>query len=251
MKAMRVRILPFGVVKDWLGPEAITLELPEGALVADLLDDLTGRLGSRLPAHGFRGMAVSVNAEYASAGDPLREGDEVGLLPPVSGGAPETESEVITALTREPIDADRLVAAAKRGEDGAVAVFDGIVRNNSRGRQTLHLDYEAYEEMALKQMDGLGHEAQEKFGVRQVTLVHRLGRLAIGETSVLIVVASAHRAQAFDACRWLIDTLKKTVPIWKRETFVDGAVWADGEPFPAGLAADSLSEKDAGDSLEE
>ncbi len=251
MKAMRVRILPFGVTKDWLGTEAITLELPEGALVADLLDDLASRLGARLPANGFRGIAVSVNAEYATPGYPLSEGDEVGLLPPVSGGAPGSESEVLTALTREPIDADRLVAAAKRGEDGAVAVFDGIVRNNSRGRQTLYLDYEAYEEMALKQMDGLGHEAQEKFGVRHVTLVHRLGRLAIGETSVLIVVASAHRAQAFDACRWLIDTLKKKVPIWKKETFVDGAVWADGEPFPAGIAADSIPEKALEESLEE
>jgi molybdopterin synthase catalytic subunit len=248
---MRVRILPFGVVKNWLGPEAMTLELPEGALVADLLDDLAGRLGPRLPPHGFRGIAVSVNAEYARASDALSEGDEVGLLPPVSGGAPETEREVITALTREPVDAERLVAAAKRGEDGAVAVFDGIVRNNSRGRQTLHLDYEAYEEMALKQMDGLGHEALEKFGVRQVTLFHRLGRLAIGETSVLIVVTSAHRAQAFDACRWLIDTLKKTVPIWKKETFVDGAVWADGEPFPAGLAADSIPEKALEGSVED
>ncbi len=146
---------------------------------------------------------------------------------------------------------DKIVAEAKRGEDGAVAVFDGIVRNHSRGRQTLYLDYEAYEEMALKQMNGLGHEARKKFGVRQVTLVHRLGRLAIGDTSVLIVVASAHRAQAFDACRWLIDTLKKTVPIWKRETFVDGAVWADGEPFPAGIAADSIPEAALEDSLED
>ena len=239
---MRVRVLPFGVSKDWLGPAAITLELAEGALVADLLEDLSVLLASRLPAQGLRGMAVSVNAEYARADDPLSEGDEVGLLPPVAGGAPEMDAEVLTALTREPIDAVRLVAEAKRGEDGAVAVFDGIVRNNSRGRQTLHLDYEAYEEMALKQMDALGRQAREKFGVRQVMLVHRLGRLAIGETSVLIVVASAHRAQAFDACRWLIDTLKKTVPIWKRETFVDGAVWADGEPFPAGIAVETVED---------
>ena len=136
-------------------------------------------------------------------------------------------------LTRERIDAEKLVAAAKRGEDGAVVVFDGIVRNNSRGRQTLYLDYEAYEEMAAKQMAELARDARGRFGVRQVTIVHRLGRLEVGETSVLIIVASAHRAQAFEACRWVIDTLKKTVPIWKKETFVDGAVWADGEPFPA------------------
>ncbi len=124
----------------------------------------------------------------------------------------------------------------KAGSDGAVCVFDGIVRNNTRGRETLYLDYEAYREMALEQMRGLAAEAVEKFGVRDVALLHRLGRLHVGETSVLIVVASAHRGAAFEACRWLIDTLKKQVPIWKKETFVDGAVWADGEPFPADLA---------------
>ncbi len=131
------------------------------------------------------------------------------------------------------------MASAKRAEDGAVVVFDGIVRNHSRGRRTLHLDYEAYEEMAVKQMQELGHHARERFESVEVTMVHRLGRLEIGETSVLIVVASAHRSAAFEACRWLIDTLKQTVPIWKKETFVDGAVWAPGEPFPEALAIDT------------
>jgi molybdopterin synthase catalytic subunit len=143
-----------------------------------------------------------------------------------------------TSLHRQTIDAPAIIAAIKRGEDGAVVVFDGIVRNNTRGRQTLHLDYEAYEEMAEKQMRELAEEARSRFAVRHVTIVHRLGRLQVGETSVLIVVASAHRAAAYEASRWLIDTLKKTVPIWKKETFVDGVVWADGEPFPAGLAVD-------------
>jgi molybdopterin synthase catalytic subunit len=137
-----------------------------------------------------------------------------------------------------PIPADAIVSAMKAGGDGAVCVFDGIVRDNTRGRPTLYLDYEAYREMALEQMQRLAGEAAAKFGVRDVALVHRLGRLMVGETSVLIVVASAHRAAAFDACRWLIDTLKKTIPIWKKETFADGAVWADGEPFPAALVAD-------------
>ncbi len=140
-------------------------------------------------------------------------------------------------LTRDKIEADGIVSAMKAGADGAVCVFDGIVRDNTRGRQTLHLDYEAYEEMALEQMRGLASEAVARFGVREVAVVHRLGRLLVGETSVLIVVASAHRGAAFEACRWLIDTLKKTVPIWKRETFVDGAVWADGEAFPEEIAA--------------
>jgi molybdopterin synthase catalytic subunit len=140
------------------------------------------------------------------------------------------------ALVREPIDAAALQLEIKSGGDGAVCVFDGIVRDNTRGRETLHLDYEAYEEMALTQMQELAQQAVAKFGVRDVTLVHRLGRLMVGETSVLIVVASAHRGAAFAACRWLIDTLKKQVPIWKKEQFVDGAVWADGEPFPAEIA---------------
>jgi molybdopterin synthase catalytic subunit len=128
-----------------------------------------------------------------------------------------------------------IVAAIKDGADGAVCVFDGIVRDNTRGRKTLYLDYEAYREMALEQMRGLAAEAVAKFGVRDVAMVHRLGRLHIGETSVLIAVASAHRGAAFDACRWLIDTLKKTVPIWKKEQFADGAIWADGEAFPQGI----------------
>jgi len=243
---MQVRVIPFGVLKDWLGAAPACVELRDGAPVAELL----ALLGGRVPAAAFTGIAVSVNAEYATAAQVLREGDEVGLLPPVSGGSAgppngmdERRGDLpVIALTRERIDAEKLVAEAKSGADGAVVVFDGIVRDNTRGRATLHLDYEAYEEMALKQMGQLAAEARERFGVRRVTMVHRLGRLEIGETSVLIVVASAHRGQAFEACRWLIDTLKQTVPIWKKETFVDGAVWAAGEPFPAGMAV----EPDAG-----
>ena len=143
---------------------------------------------------------------------------------------------MLIEIVDAPIAADAIVAVTKAGGDGAVCVFDGIVRDNTRGRTTLYLDYEAYREMALARMQRLATEAIEKYGVRDVALVHRLGRLVVGESSVLIVVASAHRAAAFDACRWLIDTLKKTVPIWKKETFVDGAIWADGEAFPEEVA---------------
>ena len=138
-------------------------------------------------------------------------------------------------LGREVLSAAEALAEIKAGPDGAVCVFDGIVRDNTRGRRTLFLEYEAYEEMALDQMRSLASEALAKFPVRDVTLLHRLGRLEVGETSVLVIVASAHRGAAFDACRWLIDTLKKTVPIWKKEHFADGAVWAAGEPFPQEL----------------
>jgi MoaE-MoaD fusion protein len=249
---MRVHVTPFGVLKDWLGPNTRTIDLPLGASVADLLDRLRDGSAAHPPAPSLRGIAVSVNAEYAQAVQILHEGDEVGLLPPVSGGIPAGSSDAlglsygepnVVAITREPIDTTSLTAAARRPEDGAVVIFDGIVRDHSRGRRTLHLDYEAYEEMALRQMRELADEARSRFAIRLVTLVHRLGRLQIGETSVLIVVVSAHRAAAFDASRWLIDTLKTTVPIWKKETFVDGAVWAPGEPFPEKLAVGTAEAK--------
>jgi molybdopterin synthase catalytic subunit/molybdopterin converting factor small subunit len=246
---MRVHVIAFGVLKDWIGSQAIGVELDEGSSVAALLERLRATLPAS-PAAGILGsIAVSVNAEYAQASHILHDGDEVGLLPPVSGGSAARTAGVLdegngqmnvaVALTRERIDAEKIVAGAKRGEDGAVVVFDGIVRNHSRGRRTLYLDYEAYEEMALRQMRELAAKARERFDARHVTMVHRLGRLAIGETSVLIVVASAHRSAAFEACRWLIDTLKQTVPIWKKETFLDGAVWAPGEPFPKEIACNS------------
>lgn len=236
---MQVRVLPFGILKESLGPDAFALDLPCGATVAELL----ARLGVQAPTVETLGIAVSVNAEYAERRHVLGENDEVGLLPPVSGGAGASETSkaedcVLVRLVRESIHAEGLVAGVKQGEDGAVLVFDGIVRNNSRGRETLYLDYEAYEEMAVKQMNALAREAITRLGVRNVAIIHRLGRLQVGETSVLIIVASAHRRQAFEASRWLIDTLKKTVPIWKKETFVDGAVWADGEPFPPGFAVE-------------
>jgi molybdopterin synthase catalytic subunit len=143
---------------------------------------------------------------------------------------------------REKIDTAAELEKIKQPEDGAAVVFEGVVRNHSRGRRTLFLEYEAYEEMARKQMELLAEQALAQFQIRDVALVHRLGRLEIGETSVLIVVASAHRAAAFEACRWLIDALKRTIPIWKKEHFEDGAVWADGEPFPEQVAVSAGTE---------
>lgn len=228
---MRVRVLFFGMLKDIAGTASDEVSLPEGATVGDLLSHyaqdqkLKSLLGS---------IAVALNQEYAAPTAALRDRDEVGLLPPVSGGAdaakPATGSGV--QLTRERIDTAALAERIKGSEDGAVVVFEGIVRDNSRGRRTLYLDYEGYEPMARKQLEQLASQALQQFRVRDLALVHRLGRLQIGETSVAIVVSSAHRAAAFEACRWIIDTLKKTVPIWKKEYFEDGAVWADGEPFP-------------------
>ena len=225
---MHVRVLLFGVLKD-LFPEGIeSVEVPAGATVATLLDHFR-TLAPQQQAL-WASLAVAVNQEYAGLTQPLMDGDEVALLPPVSGGSSHASH---VALMLEPIKPELLIRVLKQGEDGAVVTFDGIVRNNSRGRRTLYLIYEAYEEMALKLMQSLAQEAQTRFAIRDVLLVHRLGKLEVGETSVLIAVASAHRAAAFDACRWLIDTLKTKVTIWKKEHFEDGAVWADGEPFPA------------------
>lgn len=232
LKHMRVRVLLFGQLKDILGRREDLLELEPGSR----LSAVTDHYGRQSPQ--FRNMtgsiACSVNQEYADGSAVLREGDEVGLLPPVSGGScgiREFKSEHCS-LVRTPIATGLVVESIKAGADGATVVFEGIVRNHSRGRRTLYLDYEAYESMAINEMQRLCHAALEQFKIRDVRCVHRLGKLEIGETSVLIVVASAHRGPAFEACRWLIDTLKKTVPIWKKEYFEDGAVWADGEPFP-------------------
>jgi len=161
----------------------------------------------------------------------LNTNDEVALLPPVSGGT--LDEAPLVRLVRGRIVPHDIVPALELPEDGAIVIFDGVVRNHSRNRKTLSLEYEAYEPMALQKLQELAAEARQRFAIRNVALVHRLGRIEIGESSVLIAVFSAHRAAAFDACRWLIDTLKRTVPIWKKEYFEDGAVWADGEPFPA------------------
>ena len=227
---VRIRLLSFGPWRSLLSAGGEWREVTEGESVADLLSSL--RMEGRFEANALRSAAVAVNQEYAQPERLLAEGDEVAILPPVSGGSEENNAGENVKIVQQPIRTEAVLEGIKSGGDGAVCVFDGIVRNNTHGRQTLHLDYEAYEEMALRQMQQLRTEAMARFAVREIAILHRLGRLTVGETSVLIVVASAHRGAAFDACRWVIDTLKKTVPIWKHEHFVDGAVWSDGEPFP-------------------
>ena len=236
---MQVRVLFFGMLRDLLGRSSETVTLPDGAPLSQLLDRFTAEkpdLNQMLPS-----LALSVNQEYATGDLRLHDLDEVALLPPVSGGADPTNSGQHCTIVRNKIDVSGFVDSVRRPEDGAVVVFEGTVRNHTRGRRTLYLDYEAYEAMAIKQMDELVTTASEKFAIDQARIVHRLGRMEIGETSVLIVVSAAHRAPAFDACRFLIDTLKKTVPIWKKEYFADGAVWADGEPFPAEVRNSALT----------
>jgi molybdopterin synthase catalytic subunit len=220
------------MLKDVVGKSSESIDLPEGAKVRDVLSHYTAEV-PRLEGV-MASLAVAVNQHYSQSGALLKAGDEVALLPPVSGG-----SKTCASIVRARIDTQAVLDGIKHGDDGAAVVFEGVVRNHTRQRKTRYLDYEAYETMALQQMESLAQEALKEFEVRDVAVVHRLGRLEIGETSVLIVVASAHRAAGFEACRWLIDTLKRTVPIWKKEYFEDGAIWADGEPFPAEIRASS------------
>ncbi len=223
---MRVRVLFFGQLKEIVGAQEESAELSEGAKLEDLFE----RYGRRFPKFAeFRpSIAASVNQEYADSKKALANGDEVAFLPPVSGG--EDPGGDIFRLIRKPIDTQQIVRDLKAPEDGALVVFDGFVRNNFKGQQTLYLEYEAYEPMAWAKIREIGAQMRQKFPIRRFAIVHRLGRLDIGETSVVIAVTSAHRAAAFDACRYAIDTLKRTVPIWKKEFFVGGAVWAEGEP---------------------
>ena len=224
---MQVRVLFFGMLKELVGRQEDFITLPDPCTLGDLLNHYEKTVPSLKKM--LASLAMSVNEEYAGPQCRLKNGDEVALLPPVSGG----DGSPQCAIVREKIDVQKILDQIKLPEDGAAVVFEGVVRNNTRARRTLYLDYEAYESMAIKQMQALAAQALADFKIRDLAIIHRLGKLEIGETSVLIVVASAHRAAAFDACRWLIDSLKRTVPIWKKEYFEDGAVWADGEPFPA------------------
>jgi molybdopterin converting factor subunit 1 len=227
MSLMRVHVLFFGQLKEITGVTEEDAELSEGARVEDLFE----RYGRRFPKLAeFRpSIAASVNQEYAGWRAPLSTGDEVAFLPPVSGGQQAAVADDIFLLVREPIVSRELLENLKAPEDGAVVAFDGFVRNNFKGRRTLYLEYEAYEPMAYAKMREIGAQIRTKFQIHRLAIVHRLGRLEIGDTSVLIAVSSPHRGAAFDACRYAIDTLKRAVPIWKKEYFAGGAMWAEGE----------------------
>lgn len=220
---MNVRVLFFGVTRDLTGFGQEQVELRDG----DRLNDLWRRYESRFPRlAGMSGSLVAaVNQEIADRSLPLADGDEVAFLPPVSGGVDDD----VYRIMREVIRGEDLARELKAPQDGAAVTFEGIVRDNLHGRKTNYLEYEAYEPMARRKMAEIGEEARRKFPIDRIGIVHRVGRLEIGETSVAIVVTAAHRHAAFEACHFLIDRLKHVVPIWKKEYFEDGAVWAEGE----------------------
>jgi molybdopterin synthase catalytic subunit len=220
---MKVHVLFFGITHDLTGCAQEMADLPEGENVEGLRRRCEARFPRLKTVEGA--LLLAVNQEFAEGSMPLHEGDEVAFIPPVSGGA----GSDFFLVTRSPISIAELSNQLRAPQDGAVVVFEGIVRNHSRGRATLYLEYEGYEPMAIRKMEELGSEVKQKFAIDAIGMIHRLGRLEIGETSVAIIVTAEHRRAAFEACQHAINRLKQIVPIWKKEYFADGAVWAEGE----------------------
>ena len=232
---MRIRVLFFGILKDVCGRTEDEIELQPGASLGTVFD----HFASLYPT--LREMASSIvlarNHEFAALTEPVADEDEVALLPPVSGGAPErTLPKPVEdpeghyfALTRSAIGVPELEKRILQGIDGAIVTFQGVVRNNTRGRDTLRLEYECYEEMAIRTMASIGREIAQSFAISRIAMVHRLGTLEIGEASVVVIAAAPHRRPAFDAALEGINRLKRLVPVWKKEFFADGEVWVEGE----------------------
>jgi molybdopterin converting factor subunit 1 len=224
---MTVRMLFFAHLRDIAGGHELALALQDGATV----ETAAGALAERYPKFErlLAQARVAVNAEFAEASTALHDGDEVAWMPPMSGGISE-----LPLLTDGVIDFAELSRAVEGSGYGAVVTFAGNVRDNARGRKVLYLEYEGYAPLAEKQLQRLIDEAESRWGVK-CAVQHRLGRLEIGECSVGVAAAAAHRGEAFEACRWLMDTLKETVPIWKREFFEGGDHWIEG---PNAVSAD-------------
>ena len=227
---MNIRILLFATLKDLAGKNRFTLTIPlETANVLDVRQALRTEYPSAKA--NIDAAIAAVNEEYAFPSDAVHDGDEVAFFPPVSGGS--TDYPEVFKLASEPIDTDALVQAITIPATGAVCIFSGMVRGetseNGTVNKTQNLEYEAYEPMAIKMMNGIAEELRTKWQVKKISMVHRIGRVEIGEASVVIAVSATHRKEAFEACRYAIDTLKKQVPIWKKEYYVDGEVWVGSQ----------------------
>ncbi|HVS49662.1 MAG TPA: molybdopterin converting factor subunit 1 [Candidatus Dormibacteraeota bacterium] len=223
--AIAVRARLFARLREQAGTETEMLELPAGSTLADVYQALQ----QKHPALESDRSAVraALNQEFGDWNAKVADGDEVAFIPPVSGGAHGVG--VLFELTADPLDARRLEAAVSHKSAGAICTFTGVVRDTSRGRSVTHLDYEAYAEMATAQMRRIGDEIAEQWPEARVAMAHRRGRLEIGEASVVVSVSCPHRAEAIAACRWGIDRLKESVPIWKKEHAADGTYWIEGD----------------------
>src|SRR5579883_3302667 len=225
---MNIRMRYFASFREITGQNEEILTLPAGASVADARTFLITRY-PRLQAIMERS-ACAVNHGYVSPDTALHDGNEVVFIPPVGGGTPlqENHMEPLISITREPLDRSALIEAVSHPSVGGIVVFEGVVRDNARGKQVRYLEYDVYAEMAIAKIREIVAEAERRWGAQRVAVAHRVGRLEIGEASVIVVVATPHRNEAFEACRYIIDTLKTTVPIWKKEVATNGEEWVDG-----------------------
>lgn len=234
MTIVRVKVLFFGMLKDIVGRSEEQIELADGAR----LDAVYTRYTREFPrlSQFESSIVLACNQQFCDRTTSVHEGDEIAFLPPVSGGSGRYTHQIsdastgnFFALTRQPIDTLALKQQLLRGEDGAVVDFEGVVRNNTKGRATTFLDYECYEAMAIKTMSEIGRDIAATHAIGRIAMVHRLGRMEIGETSVAVIVSAPHRKPAFEAALEGINRLKRIVPIWKKEHFADGEVWVEGE----------------------
>ncbi len=230
---VRARVLFFGPLKDIVHRSEDTFEADGPVSLADVFNHYAVRfpgLAALRPTTLF-----ARNQQFSDGSTPVAEGDEIAFLPPVSGGTGGYTHEIsgpaghFFALTRDPIQSRALVERLQQGADGAVVTFEGVVRNNTKGRPTRFLDYECYEPMAIRVMSEIGLDIARTHAISRVALVHRLGRMHVGEASVVVIATAPHRKPAFEAALEGINRLKKTVPIWKKEYFEDGEVWVEGE----------------------
>lgn len=219
---MRIRLLYFAVVRELIGQSQETREASPG----ETLDDVFSGIASEHPQiQRLRpSLLFMVNEEYAEPSYAVQEGDEIALIPPVSGG--EVKRFQVTEAPVSEADVTAMVASPGAG---AIVTFVGTVRDNARGRAVKSLDYEAYPPAAEKMLQQIGVEIQERWEIESTAILHRMGHLSVGEASVAIAVASAHRGDAFDACRYAIDRIKEIVPIWKKEFYEDGETWVGSE----------------------
>jgi molybdopterin synthase catalytic subunit len=229
---MRIKVLFFGTLKDMTGATEEQLELEDGATVARVFDHYAGRFPRMREM--ARSIVLARNHEFAQGAALVCDGDEIAFLPPVSGGSGEYFEEIAEqgnffALTRHVVNCRKIADHILTGDSGALITFEGVVRNNTKGRRTLYLDYECYAPMAIKLMAEIGREIAAGYAINRVALVHRLGRMLVGETSVAVVVTAPHRKAAFEAALEGINRLKRRVPIWKKEHFADGKIWVEGE----------------------
>src|SRR5579871_6360385 len=234
MNPVRVRVLFFGMLKDIVGRSEDQVELEDGAQLGSVFE----RYAQQFPKLGqlASSIVLACNQQFSDRAAVVRDGDEIAFLPPVSGGSGRYTHEILDpqhghffALTREPIDAGAVSRQLLRPEDGAIVNFEGVVRNNTKGRRTQFLDYECYEPMAIRTMAEIGCELARSSAISRIAMVHRLGRMQISETSVAVIVTAPHRKPAFEAALEGINRLKRLVPIWKKEYFADGEVWVEGE----------------------